>query len=133
MRKEIDVLKSDNSRLTNEINGKVRELGVLTSEYENLRTQNENLKRESEVLKKKLNEAIIELGERDKEIKLAEDILRKWDSERNRLLQENQRLESINRDKTIENDKKAYENSKLMLKLVLAYAEVERLMIHHNI
>ena len=77
-------------------------------------------------MREQLLEAHREIEIREKEIREAEEILGRWVEERNRLLQENQRLESINRDKTVENDKKAYENSKLMIKLALAYSELDR-------
>ena len=55
------------------------------------------------------------------------NIISKWSKEREKILEDNQRLEYISRERLAEVEKKSYENGKLLIKLCLAYAELERL------
>lgn len=49
------------------------------------------------------------------------------DLERDRVYDENQRLQFISQDRLTEIEKKSWENEKLMLKIALAYLELGRL------
>jgi len=54
-------------------------------------------------------------------------ILSTWAHEREDLLEENQKLQSIMDGKNTELDKKTYMNGKLLMKLAMAYVELDRI------
>lgn len=122
-------LRTDNTRLAGELSTKVRELNTLTDEHRTLQTQYSKMKLDNEDLRERLRHAELEIVELERQLNEVRPLLEKWTLERNNLLQENQRLHSINHDKTVENDRKTYENSKLLIRLALAYAEIERRLI----
>jgi len=54
-------------------------------------------------------------------------IIENWDRERHHILEENQKLEYISEDTKREIEKKNWQNEKLLIKLALCYAELDRL------
>ena len=123
-------LRSDNSRLASELASKTRELTTVTDEYKRLQAQHSILKKDCDDLREQLRQAELDIQDLERQVNEVRPLLAKWALERDHLLHESQRLHSINHDKTLENDKKTYENSKLLIRLALAYAEVERRMIN---
>lgn len=56
-------------------------------------------------------------------------IIQEWNRERQRISEENARLQAISQDRLVEIERKSAENGKLLLRLAMAYAEVERLCL----
>lgn len=57
----------------------------------------------------------------------SKSIIESWDKERSSILEDNQRLDLISSDRLKELEKKSWLNEKLLIKLALCYAELERM------
>jgi hypothetical protein len=57
-------------------------------------------------------------------------LIQQWTSERGRLLEENQRLKVLASDRLQEIEKWTHQNFKLMMRISLAYMELERVTTH---
>ena len=84
----------------------------------------EGYKSDIEALRKR----IIELEAMYHSIEVeSKQIIDTWSKERERILEDNQRLEFIARDRLSDIEQKSYENGKLLIKIALAYAELDRI------
>ena len=57
----------------------------------------------------------------------SEAIIKQWSIERAKIIHENQRLESICQDRLVEIERASFDHSKLLVRLAMSYAELERL------
>lgn len=96
----------------------------LTRDLQSAEKLVEDLRRQTESLQIQVRQLETDIRQTKEECK---DILRKWSIEKIRLEEENQRWMSIAHDRLIENERIASSQGMLLVKLTLAYAEVERL------
>lgn len=86
-------------------------------ELEDLRAVVAELRRKNQQLEKELQMVTEE----------SQSIISEWNIERQKIMTENQRLQSVCADRLTEIEDKSYENSRLLIKLSLSYAELERI------
>ena len=89
-----------------------------------LQTDQKDKNDEIEKLKKRIKEMENQFDQLELEYKR---IIEDWTRERQRIHEENQRLEFISRDRLQEVEKKSYENGRLLIRLAMAYAELDRI------
>lgn len=115
----------DSSRLNNQSHHEA------LSELERLKRQLQEKGRECENIRSDLKESkalVSELEDGYLNLKIEyQEIIKQRDLERNKVYDENQRLQFIAQDRLTEIEKKSWENEKLMLKIALAYLELGRL------
>jgi hypothetical protein len=128
---EIDGLKQEKEDLKFELKSATQKVERLTSKntklqdrIEELTTLNKNYMDEIEALKRKLLELENTFTKLELEYK---QIIDNWTIEREKILEENQRLQFISRDRLQDIEKKSWENGRLLMKVALAYAELDRL------
>ena len=86
-------------------------------ELEDLRKLVEQLKAQNRQLEADMRQMEAECAE----------ILMKWQFEKSRLEEENQRYKVIAQDRLVENERIASTQGSLLMRLALAYSEIERL------
>lgn len=89
----------------------------LSADYEDLRRLVERLQKRNSELE---NEAHMIEAE-------CTEILNKWNLQKMRIEEENQMLKAISSDRLLENERLASSQGTLLVKLALAYSELERL------
>ena len=122
----------DNLRLIEELKAIIKNLELENQEFEQkiskVRQERKSLELETINLRRMCEELSAENSLCKQQVEECKLIIREWDEERKRYLEKNQRLEILSRDRLTELEKKTHSNSKLMFRLCLAYAELDRLL-----
>ena len=122
--REIDNLTSELSKLKMDLNRLKTDKSHLEGDNQHLENTIQRLK----TAQNGLNAEIDSWREKYKKLeKESREIINKWSREREKIFEENQKLQFIASDRLAEIEKKSWENEKLLMRLGLVYAELERL------
>ena len=96
--------------------------------FEKLYEEERSKKEELEIKYNAVRADLIHLDSAYKQLELeSKQIVDDWTKERQKFLETNQRLDFVNKDRLKDIEKKSWENGKLLIKLAIAYAELERI------
>ena len=124
LQQEVQTLTNQNRDLTYKVSSLESEKLSLNNSLSQLKVQNEDLRAQVEALRRQVSELEQDLNLTTEECQV---IVRQMTFERNKLMEDNHMLQVLCHDRLVEIEKKSFEYGCLLLKIALAYAEVERL------
>ena len=136
---KVERLELQNKRLVNQIEEQNSQMRTSTSrskiqneDLETLKLKISKMQTEKEEIQNQLHEVKKELGQFRLNYNHLEDeskvIVKKWNREREQIMMENEKLEMVASDRLSELETKSWQNGRLLIKLSLCYAELERLI-----
>jgi chromosome segregation ATPase len=120
-------LVEQRTKMDRELSEKSRELDEINGQCQILQREKMSIQGELDLVKQRIDD----WKERYQRLEIeSKEIIDKLNKERDRMFEKNQRLEFIASDRLQEIEKKSWENEKLLLRIGLAYAELNRLFDH---
>jgi chromosome segregation ATPase len=114
--KQLSDLEAELRRLRSDLESQKRELETKTRQISDLESKQEEYLRRIRALEQEVTFITEE----------SQSIIKEFSIEREKLKMENDRLESICIDRLMEIERKSFELGKLLIRLALVYAELER-------